>query len=684
MRLASVYLYEKIKGTTIVSIKPEIAYGDSYTFCLNVPEAYKWSRPTFTYSYLDTNGELISTVLKDNDGVYVINNIVADGKLTMETLDKVVVKAPLTEMLGLITPYVLNTRNDQYEPVTDYEKSPANNTLTFYAPTNKRFQLKIDMPEGYNKSNVTVTENGIAMEEYQVQYGQKDADGKTTVDNYYFTSNNPLAGETEVVVGGIQKNTYVVTLPFTQEGITVGVVSGDPKSVPYDGTFQFTVTKNFGYTQSNIVVKTNGQVLTPNANGVYTINNIRQNQNVTVDGVRLNVYTVTYPVIEGLTIKEVWPCNPDAVTHGTDFKFKANLHKGYKGSRITVKVGRTTLYPDANGIYTIPNVDDYKTITVTGVRKDVEIVVDDETLRAGDSTHVEVLNVPAGSSLELHNNNPRVAVLDQDGNLYCRKGGTAKLIATTYEYGERVVTTKKIKIKKTSLTFRKTDGTYKVGKLYYEIILGPRGSRDGLVRVATNQDVALIGKKVTIPNKVKIKGKTYKVTEIEAGAFSHMKQIQEVNIPRYVHTVSSSAFLDCKNLTKFTIHKRNQYFRTIEDGACLVYKNTIRAYPSASGKFVAPSGIHTIGEYAFMETDVTEVVLHKNVKKVGSCAFAYCNKLKKITFKNKRARSLCCSCVVDDVYYKCVVYVPKKSYKEYKKIFNDGQISKQLKVRKIK
>ena len=85
-----------------------------------------------------------------------------------------------------------------------------------------------------------------------------------------------------------------------------------------------------------------------------------------------------------------------------------------------------------------------------------------------------------------------------------------------------------------------------------------------------------------------------------------------------------------------------------------------------------------------METDVTEVVLHKNVKKVGSCAFAYCNKLKKITFKNKKARSLCCSCVVDDVYYKCVVYVPKKSYKEYKKIFNDGQVSKQLKVRKSK
>lgn len=673
-----------LDGTTIVSITPEIIYGGSYTFYLNVPEAYKWSRPTFTYTYVDENGEQVSTVLKDNDGVYVINNIVADGKLTMETLDKVVVKAPLTEMLGLITPYVLDTRSDQYVPVTDYEKSPANNTLTFYAPTNKRFQLKIDMPEGYNKSNVTVTENGIAMEEYQVQYGQKDADGNTTVDNYYFTSNNPLAGETEVIVGGIQKNTYVVTLPFTQEGITIGVVSGDPQSVPYDGTFQFTVTKNFGYTQSNIVVKTNGQVLTPNANGVYTINNIRQNQKVTVDGVRLNVYTVTYPVIEGLEIKEVWPSDPDAVTHGTDFQFKACLKKGYKGSRITVKVGRTTLYPDANGIYTIPNVDDYKTIKVTGVRKDVEIVVDDESLRAGDTTHVEVLNVPEGSSLELHNNNPRVAVLDQDGNLYCRKGGTAKLIATTYEYGERVVTTKKVKIKKTSLTFRKTDGTYKVGKLYYEIILGPRGSRDGLVRVASNQDVALIGKKVTIPNKVKIKGKTYKVTEIEAGAFSDMKQIEEVNIPRYVHTVASSAFLDCKNLTKFTIHKRNQYFRTIEDGACLVYKNTIRAYPSASGKFVAPAGIHGIGEYAFMETDVTEVVLHKNVKKVGSCAFAYCNKLKKITFKNKKAKSLCCSCVVDDVYYKCVVYVPKKSYKDYKKIFNDGQVSKQLKVRKSK
>ena len=479
------------------------------------------------------------------------------------------------------------------------------------------------------------------------------------------------------------KYTYTVTLPFTQEGITIGVVSGDPKSVPYDGTVQFTVTKNFGYTKSNIVVKTNGQLLTPNASGIYTINNIRQNQNVTVDGVRLNVYTVTYPVIEGLTIKEVWPCNPNAVTHGTDFKFKTNLHKGYKGSRIAVKVGSTTLYPDANGIYTITDVNDYKSITVTGVRKDVEIVMDDETLRAGDSTHVEVLNVPAGSSLKLHIGNPRIAVLDRDGNLYCRKGGTAKLIATTYEYGKRVVTTKKIKIKKTSHSFRKSDGTYKVGKLYYEIIMSPRGSRGGLVRVATNQNAALIGKKVTIPNKVKIKGKTYKVTEIGAGAFSRMKQIKEVNIPRYVRTVSSSAFLGCKNLTKFKIHKKNQYFRTIKGGACLVYKKTILAYPSASGKFVAPRGIYTIGEYAFMQTNVTKVVLHKNVKKVGSYAFAYCNKLKKITFKNKRAGSLCCSCVVDGVNYKCVAYVPKKSFKEYKKIFNDGQISKRIKVRKI-
>jgi len=55
------------------------------------------------------------------------------------------------------------------------------------------------------------------------------------------------------------------------------------------------VTLDDCYTQSNIVVKANGTTLTATS-GVYTIVNITANQNVTIEGVQINTYTITATV----------------------------------------------------------------------------------------------------------------------------------------------------------------------------------------------------------------------------------------------------------------------------------------------------------------------------------------------------------------------------------------------------
>ena len=76
--------------------------------------------------------------------------------------------------------------------------------------------------------------------------------------------------------------TYIVTLPVV-EGATIEAVGST--SVKAGDSFSFTVTVKEGYVATNMVVKANGVTLTPNADGRYTISDVRSNVIVTVAGI---------------------------------------------------------------------------------------------------------------------------------------------------------------------------------------------------------------------------------------------------------------------------------------------------------------------------------------------------------------------------------------------------------------
>ena len=110
----------------------------------------------------------------------------------------------------------------------------------------------------------------------------------------------------------------------------------------------------------------------------------------------------------------------------------------------------------------------------------------------------------------------------------------------------------------TKITDKKTGNIYKV-----------TSSR------SSSQTVAFIGNKVktsvTIPATIKIKGATYKVTEISTNAFKNSRKLKKVVIGQNIVRIGKNAFYGCKKLTSITIKSSRLTLKNIGKNA---FKNT--------------------------------------------------------------------------------------------------------------
>ena len=110
----------------------------------------------------------------------------------------------------------------------------------------------------------------------------------------------------------------------------------------------------------------------------------------------------------------------------------------------------------------------------------------------------------------------------------------------------------------TKITDKKTGNIYKV-----------TSSR------SSSQTVAFIGNKVktsvTIPATIKIKGATYKVTEISTNAFKNSRKLKKVVIGQNIVKIGKNAFYGCKKLTSITIKSSRLTLKNIGKNA---FKNT--------------------------------------------------------------------------------------------------------------
>ncbi|MBR6208547.1 MAG: immunoglobulin domain-containing protein [Oscillospiraceae bacterium] len=209
------------------------------------------------------------------------------------------------------------------------------------------FRFTVTIADGYEKGSGFAVKVGDA--------ALSEADGVYTIENVQEDKTVTVEGVTAIPV-------YTVTLP-TGTGYTAAASDGSTVLRGHD--FRFTVTIADGYEKgSGFAVKV-GDTALSEADGVYTIEDVREDKTVTVEGVTaIPVYTVTLPTGEGYTAKA---SSGTSVRRGGNFSFTVTIADGYeKGSGFAVKVGDTAL-SEAGGVYTIENVQEDKTVTVEGV-----------------------------------------------------------------------------------------------------------------------------------------------------------------------------------------------------------------------------------------------------------------------------------------------------------------------------
>ena len=132
-------------------------------------------------------------------------------------------------------------------------------------------------------------------------------------------------------------------------------------------------------------------------------------------------------------------------------------------------------------------------------------------------------------------------------------------------------------------------------------------------------------KKVTIPKTVTINNVKYRVTGIAAKAFKNSKKLQTVVIPDTVTEIGTGSFEGCKKLKSVTIGK--------------------------------------------------------NVTSIGKNAFKNCKNLKKITVKSTKLKKVGKGALTG-INRKCVIKVPKKQLKSYKRLFKGKGQKKSVKIKK--
>lgn len=177
-------------------------------------------------------------------------------------------------------------------------------------------------------------------------------------------------------------NTYQVTIP-QGNGYQVIPFEDDPTTVEEGGSFRFQVLidSENGYSATS-AVKANGVSLEA-ADSVYTIENITEDQVITIEGVHKAQYEVKFPENpQGYSV-EIQNEGSTTVDYNGSISFKLVIDEAYNESVPVVKAnGGAALGKDELGVYTIANIQDDITVTVEGIQENT--VVKTKTMYLSD------------------------------------------------------------------------------------------------------------------------------------------------------------------------------------------------------------------------------------------------------------------------------------------------------------
>jgi hypothetical protein len=143
---------------------------------------------------------------------------------------------------------------------------------------------------------------------------------------------------------------------------------------------------------------------------------------------------------------------------------------------------------------------------------------------------------------------------------------------------------------------------------------------------------------IVIPQEIKVKRKTYRVTGVSRYAFFYCNKLKSVTMPSGLSSIGSSAFVGCRNLEQLTIpesvtsigekafdgcsslrniqvSEANQNYCSVDGALYDKSKETlIMVFQNGISKFVIPESVTTIEDNAFKDCqNLTNIVIPNSV-----------------------------------------------------------------------
>ncbi len=302
-----------------------------------------------------------------------------------------------------------------------YKVEIADNLTKISAGSNYQIKLSVDA-NVYNADSFVLMVNN---ENYAYPaYTEQDG-----IRTYIYTIEN-VSADQNISVVGLNKKYFTAFFSDTDK-LEIEDIDCSRNAITYGSTYKFKVHLNSGYTQSEntmVVVYNNKQVI--KQNGVYQIENVKNNLNISFTGLYKNTYSISLPYSTDTTPRFTITGNNN-YSHGDEQTFELTLNESYKKinvkEELTLKVGGKIVAPEIS----YDTEKDKYIIKVSNVNAvgNIEILIDDSewevskynvNLKAGNGYHFETANEidENGNCLVNFNGNIKFKlVLDDDYKL---------------------------------------------------------------------------------------------------------------------------------------------------------------------------------------------------------------------------------------------------------------------------
>ena len=277
------------------------------------------------------------------------------------------------------------TENATYKAV--YTKTPIDYTISYELNGGENNQSN---PENYNCETTTITLKDPTRLGYTFKgwFTDEGFENQITEIVKGSTGNITLYASWEII-------TFSITVP-TSSDYKISYVGST--TVNYGSNFEFTITVDKMYDINKVIVKSNGVALTK-SNEKYVIENITENQTISVKGIEKNSYNVTIPQGDGFTLTS----SSNTVAYGESVTFTFTLDEAYSQSEYTIKQNGSVVTL-TNNQFTIESVTSDINITVEGVKKNTYSVTfeyDNESPSTTKTiTHGNTVTKPADPTKE--------------------------------------------------------------------------------------------------------------------------------------------------------------------------------------------------------------------------------------------------------------------------------------------